>query len=449
MLDTSGHGSGNSTPRRPNPVVVLTPPPYKPKELLQPVDTSSQVSTLDDAKMTEASLEGVPTTISPIAVTTRSRSITLPADAAELQDNANKALEELLATKSSIDARRWRAVWELGMELCQNESKTTKSIKEARAVCSHVTLDAKALCFATIKEAKTTQACTIQEDEAACSVAIRDAETQRASQAELLHRQHGKVMQDLEEQVIQKEGRSQTDFLSACQTALHASPVELKGVLVASYHILLGQAPTSHPFTLSQRTSPVGEQSAPAAPPPPVPKQSPRTKRWHSSPDPADNMPLGGTTSKATSEGPPSPKQQEVPPWNKALKQSCSEAFSSDTDLVKEARKKYFSKHSYNFTMEGTHDLLEVFRQMAESAELLGTSIYQIQALWTGLVELRQANYALRSLPKGLKFLHAVPLSESPKVMGLVGIHDPDALCHFNSITHCPWCRRRARMRGQ
>ena len=41
-------------------------------------DTSSQVSALDDAEMAEASLEGVPTTIFPIAMTTRSRSITPP-----------------------------------------------------------------------------------------------------------------------------------------------------------------------------------------------------------------------------------------------------------------------------------------------------------------------------------------------------------------------------------
>ena len=107
---------------------------------------------------------------------------------------------------------------------------------------------------------------------------------------------------------------------------------------------------------------------------------------------------------------------------------------------MKEARKEYFSKHSYTFTMEGTHNLLEVFRWMAKSAELLGTAIYEIQALCTGLDELRQANYTLRSLPKGLKFVHAVPPSESPKVMGLVGIHDPDALHCFNSLTHCHWC---------
>ena len=116
------------------------------------------------------------------------------------------------------------------------------------------------------------------------------------------------------------------------------------------------------------------------------------------------------------------------------------EAFSQDSDLVKEAREEYFLKHSYNLIVEGTHNHLEIFRWMAARAMLLATSIYKIQAVWTGPDELRQANYALRSLPKGLKFFHAVPPSESPKVMGLVGIHDPDALHHFNSVADCPWC---------
>ena len=62
----------------------------------------------------------------------------------ELWENANKALEELLAIKSSIDAHRQRTIWELGMELYWNESKTAESIKEARAICFLVTLDAEA-----------------------------------------------------------------------------------------------------------------------------------------------------------------------------------------------------------------------------------------------------------------------------------------------------------------
>ena len=92
--------------------------------------------------------------------------------------------------------------------------------------------------------------------------------------------------------------------------------------------------------------------------------------------------------------------------------------------------------------MNGTHDQLKVFRSMAKSAKLLGLAIYKIQEVWKGPDELQQANYTFRCLPKGLKFLQVVPLSKSLKVIGLVGIHNPDALCHFNSLTHCPWCEK-------
>ena len=77
--------------------------------------------------------------------------------------------------------------------------------------------------------------------------------------------------------------------------------------------------------------------------PTPAPKQSARPKRWHPSSDPVESMPMGGTTPKAILGGPPQP---------------C-------------------------------------------------TSIHEIQASWTGPKELKQANYALQYLPKGLKFLHA------------------------------------------
>ena len=88
---------------------------------------------------------------------------------------------------------------------------------------------------------------------------------------------------------------------------------------------------------------------------------------------------------------------------------------------------------------------------MAETTKLLGSAIYKIKEVWKGPDELQQANYALRSLPKGLKFLRTVPPLGPPKVMGLVGIHDPDALHHFNGMTHCPLVQegRKTRMRGQ
>ena len=134
----------------------------------------------------------------------------------------------------------------------------------------------------------------------------------------------------------------------------------------------MGQAPTSHPFSLSQGASPAKQPSASPAPPAPVPVHSPRPKTQLPSPDPVDGMPLGRTMSKATAEGSPSSKWQEVPPWYNVLKQSISETFSQDTSLVRVAQKEYFKKHSPNFTTDGTCDLSEVFRCMAKSAKLLG-----------------------------------------------------------------------------
>ena len=162
------------------------------------------------------------------------------------------------------------------MSLCQNNSKTTESIKEAKAICAHSTQEAKILCSTTIEEAKATCACSIQEAKTLCSKAIRDAEAQGAIQADSLYQTHTKSIQHLEEQPIQEENKSQLDFLFACQAAIKASPVELHGALVASYHTLMGQTPTSHPFSLSQGASSTEQVSAPVAPSSPAPGNSPR-----------------------------------------------------------------------------------------------------------------------------------------------------------------------------
>ena len=89
-----------------------------------------------------------------------------------------------------------------------------------------------------------------------------------------------------------------------------------------------------------------------------------------------------------------------------------------------------------------------VFWNMITSAGLLGSKIYEIQESWEGQSELQYANDALTALPKGLQFFHAVSPSELPKVMGLAGIHNPDALCCFNSMTFCPWCGKEGQNEG-
>ena len=189
-----------------------------------------------------------------------------PSHTSYLWEEVNKALGELLATKSSIDAHWWKLVWEMGMSLCQNDSETTESNKEAKAICTHSTQEAETLCSTTIKEAKATCAQSIQEAKTLCFKTVRDAEAWGASQADSLHQTHTKSIQHLEEQAIQEEGKSQLDFLFACQAAIQASPVELCSMLVASYHILMGQAPMSHQFNLSQGASSTEQVSAPVAP---------------------------------------------------------------------------------------------------------------------------------------------------------------------------------------
>ena len=317
--------------------------------------------------------------------------------------NANKALDDLLNTKVSIDTRRQRAVWELGVVLHQNESQAAASIKEAKTACSQGTLDVRTTCsqlilegktgcLVAVKKAKTTRGCLVQETKAACSKAICEVKAWRVSQAAFFPKENGNFMWDLEEQVIGEESRRYNDFLSACQVILYNSLPELKGALATSYHILLGQTPLSSPPVPPQKISLVEEQPTTATFPTPVPKQSPRPKRWHPSPDHVESMIMGGTTLKA--RGPPSSQRQEFPPWFRTLKPNHAETFTHDFDMVRGAREEFFSKHSYNFTTDGTCNLSGTFRQLAVRANLLGTSIHEIQASWTRPKELQQANYA-------------------------------------------------------
>ena len=83
-LDMSGHVSKNSTPKRLNPIVILTPLPLKLGDPSGPVDTSSQAGTLDDAEMVEASLEEVPAVPSPTTETSGPSSSAPPADTGHL-----------------------------------------------------------------------------------------------------------------------------------------------------------------------------------------------------------------------------------------------------------------------------------------------------------------------------------------------------------------------------
>ena len=350
-------------------------------------------------------------------------------------------------------------IWELGLLLHQSEVKEAASIKKAKVVHSREVLDAKIDCAKSVleakcnyrvavQEAKTIRGNQLQESEIVYSKAIGEAVALRSSQSAALHREHVRLMQELEEQAIREESKSCHDFLSACQATLHHAPQPLKENLATSYHVLLGRSPPS-PLSAPPVRAPLVEEQPPStAFPMPAPKWSPWLKRQHPSPEPQGSMSIDETTPRATQEGPSSPKRQEVSTCFASLKPSHAEAFLRDSSIVKEARSCFFSNHSYDFVNDGTSDLSDVFKELAKSAGLLGKAIYEIQLSWTGPEELKQANYMLRSLPKGLRFLRVVPTLESPKVMGLMGIHDPNALWCYTGYTYCPWCGKEGQNEG-
>ena len=111
-------------------------------------------------------------------------------------------------------------------------------------------------------------------------------------------------------------------------------------------------------------------------------------------------------------------------------------------------REEYFQLHHPNFNHENTCDFSEVFWCITGTADLFGWAIFEITDAWLGQDELCQANYSLMTLWKGLKFFRAVPPSKSPKVIGLMGIHNPDMLHCFSGMTHCLWCRKVGQNKG-
>ena len=150
----------------------------------------------------------------------------------------------------------------------------------------------------------------------------------------------------------------------------------------------------------------------------------------------------------ALQEGPSSSKRGKTTDWSSSLKSSHADAFSRDSGPVKEARECYFATHPWDWAHGNMDDLSDIVRELAQGAGLLGESIHEIQLAWNGLENLNHAKYVLRSLPKGLKFLRAVSTKESPKIMGLKGIHDSNALRHFAGYTYCPWCGKDGQNEG-
>ena len=159
-------------------------------------------------------------------------------------------------------------------------------------------------------------------------------------------------------------------------------------------------------------------------------------------------MSIDESSPMAFQEGPLSSKRGKTTDWSSSLKPSCVNIFSQDSGPMKEARECYFTTHPWDWAHSNMDDLFDIFRELSQGTGLLGESIHEIQLAWNGLEDLKHTNYVLQSLPKGLKFLRVVSAKESPKIMGLKGIHDSNALQHFASILTSCGVARMDRTRG-
>ena len=181
-------------------------PPCRSEVTTPPADTSSQAS----IKEVEGSLEDIPTNISLIAAAYSSGSISPPADPSELLANANKAIDNMFHPKGTLNTKRQRAAWELGVLVHQIEAQESALLIEAEAIhsqaifdawmiCSQSVLEAKTNCLAAVREAKTSRDHSIHQAEAACSKAICKAAALKVSQSITLHKEHNRFIWDLEE----------------------------------------------------------------------------------------------------------------------------------------------------------------------------------------------------------------------------------------------------------
>ena len=151
------------------------------------------------------------------------------------------------------------------------------------------------------------------------------------------------------------------------------------------------------------------------------------------------------TTSQGESSN---PKKGKTADWLTDMKSEHVDAFSWDSDSIIYARAHYLAMHSWDWAHGNAEDLSDIFKELAQEVGLLDESIFELQWSWKGPEHLQQANYVFQSQPKGLRFLRVVSTKESPKEMGLKGIHDPVALRHFSRFTYCPWCGKSGQNEG-
>ena len=387
-------------------------PPLKMDITVLPLDTSSQAS----AAETEASVGSNPIGISTMAATHSSLSSSPIVELSKLQSDVHMAIHSIFTAKRSSDLQIQCAIRDYEASLHQLEAETTATNAKAKVVCSRRDLRARVKCAKimikakydyrmTVQEARVERCTELKESEAAYSKAINENAANHSLKSTMLHQEHMEHMQELEMQALKVENKSHQHFLVAHQAVLHQAPPSLKENLHSSYSLLLGPLLSSHqPLTLTPAPQVEGQLLSTISLKP-EPKRSPPPKRQHSSMDAQEDTSMDKDFPTNSQEELSNSKKGRTANWLTSMRSKHADAFSRDSDLVKEARAHYFTTHSWDWIHGNTEDLSNIFKGLAQEAGLFGESYFKIQQLWKGPEHLRQANYVFQTQPKGLKFL--------------------------------------------
>ena len=181
MTDNYDRESEHSPAAKEPATKVDTLVPMKTEVPALPLDTSSQVSTEE----MEASMDSNPIGTSPTAVAHSSQSDSLTTDFAELQADADLAINHMLSVKRSSDLERQRVIRDFEALLHWEDAKEAAAKERAKVIHSRRNLQARVKCVKAVMRAKYEY-----------RVAVQDARTVRCSELEESKADHMEALRE-------------------------------------------------------------------------------------------------------------------------------------------------------------------------------------------------------------------------------------------------------------
>ena len=358
----------------------------------------------------------------------------LPEEMFQLQGQMNAALEWLLTTRDTMDSHHRELELNAKLAMCMNEVQATET------EVSHA---------AEVKEAEVHHATTIKEAKLHHTTRIKEAKLHHTTNSCVLQQTHRESMLAIECEVV-AEGQDYWASVEASTVALQACLPKTCGALMYPLQLLTSNVPLATILWMlatAQLQAVASRELMSEASIPSLSETPPHlmgAKWWQCSFDQGISMPR----QEETVELDDTPKEPLHHRWKegrstvRCLKENCQEAFSKESELIRMTRWDYYKTHGPNYEHEGSHNLSSTFRDMATSANLMGSEIHKVQEVWTGWKNLQAAHHVAKTFPKDIHFFRVVPPTKLPKIMGLWGIHSPKALQWWGGLSFCLWCRK-------